>query len=153
MPKSKKKEPATPKPKSKKIGRPTKRTPENRETIMQMVRLGYGLQTAADACGMGLRTVMDWQADDEQFSHDIKVQRGKGRTFYAGKLMEAARGGNLTAMIFWLKTRTTEFREKVTVESDDKDFADSMKGFIESAGARCPGLVTMESNVTGKNRN
>jgi len=58
----------------------------------------------------------------------------------AGKLMELIRSGNVAATIFWLKTRTEEFRE---IRPDKQVDTEAMAGELEAAAR------AMRASVTG----
>jgi len=107
--------------KRKKTGRRTSvRTAKAREMVGTMLALGYGYQVAADAARISLSALKQWREEDEDFEAELAERRAGAKRFYAMKLMEQARQGNLTAVIFWLKTRTEEFREKQFLEVSDR---------------------------------
>ena len=58
----------------------------------------------------------------------------------AGKLMELIRTGNVAATIFWLKTRTEEFRE---IRPDRHADTEAVAGELEAAAK------AMRASVTG----
>ena len=93
------------------MGRPTKRTPEAREIICRAVRLGLDYKTAAQVAGMCYDTLRAWREEDEDFSGDLEKAKGEGKETYAALLLRDAKAGKVAATIFWLKTRTDEFKE------------------------------------------
>lgn len=92
-------------------GRPSKRTPEASGVICRAVRLGYDLKSAAEVAGMAYSTLAEWRSDDEEFAEALKKARGEGKMTYGAMLLRDAKAGKTAATIFWLKTRTEEFRE------------------------------------------
>lgn len=62
---------------------------------------------AAEFVGISRGTVYQWLEADPQFAIDMKKARAKGSEsgidFVEGKLMDAIKEGNVTAMIFFLK--------------------------------------------------
>ena len=123
---------------AKKIGRPTKRTPEAEALIIKALGVGLSYEVAADFAGVHRDTLLDWRRKDETFSASIKGATARGKVGVAGKLMELIRAGNVAATIFWLKTRTEEFRElrqerqidTETVAADLEAAAKAMRGTI-----------------------
>ena len=80
--------PAAKKPK--KPGRPSKRTPELAEAICAVVASGRSLHDAAEECGVSLSTIMDWQADDAEFSAQLTRAREKCLQVLEDKLIKVA---------------------------------------------------------------
>jgi hypothetical protein len=92
-------------------GRPSKRTPEASVIICRAVRLGFDLKSAAQVAGMSYSTLADWRAQDAEFSEALEKAQGEGKMTYGALLLRDAKSGKTAATIFWLKTRTEEFRE------------------------------------------
>jgi len=124
-----KKHKASKKP-SAKIGRPSKRTPEVEALIIKALGVGLSYETAADFAGIHRDTLLDWRRKDEAFSAAIKGATARGKVGVAGKLLELVRAGNVAACIFWLKTRTVEFRE---IRHDRPADAEAMASDLEAA--------------------
>lgn len=59
----------------------------------------------ADALGVSRATVTRNKRDNDAFDAAIKRGKAKGIAVVTSKLMEQVKGGNVTAMIFFLKTR------------------------------------------------
>lgn len=59
----------------------------------------------ADALGISPRTLTNRKSDSADFAEAIKRGKAKGIAVVTSKLMEQVKGGNVTAMIFFLKTR------------------------------------------------
>lgn len=122
----------------KKMGRPSKRTPAAEALILKALGVGLSYEVAADFAGVHRDTLLDWRRKDEAFSASIKGATARGKVGVAGKLMELIRAGNVAATIFWLKTRTEEFRElrqerqidTETVAADLEAAAKAMRGTI-----------------------
>ena len=58
------------------FGRPTKRTPERRKDIIDCLKLGMTLESAARYAGISYETLNRWQQDDGTFANDIENARG-----------------------------------------------------------------------------
>jgi len=93
------------------MGRPTKRTPEVERVVCDALRLGLSFVSAAGIAGIHPDTLREWRREDPDFSATCEKAKGEGKRFVVGKLIENVKAGNVTAQIFWLKTRTDEFRE------------------------------------------
>ena len=94
-----------------KTGRPSKRTPEVEALIIKALGVGLSYEVAADFAGVHRDTLLAWRRSDETFSAAIKEATARGKVGVAGRLMSLIQNGNVAATIFWLKTRTEEFRE------------------------------------------
>lgn len=129
------KKPAT----KKKTGRPTKRTPDVEKLIIKALGVGLSYEVAADFAGIHRDTLLDWRRKDEAFSAAIKGATARGKVGVAGKLMELIRSGNVAATIFWLKTRTEEFRE---IRPDKQVDTEAMAGELEAAARAMRATVT-----------
>tara|TARA_R100000315_G_scaffold32424_1_gene13136 strand:- start:28 stop:537 length:510 start_codon:yes stop_codon:yes gene_type:complete len=125
-----------------KAGRPSKRTPEVEALIAKALSLGLSFEVAADLAGIHRDTLLDWRRKDEDFSAAIKQSTAQGKMAVAGRLMTLIHGGNVAATIFWLKTRTEEFRElrqdrvadAETVAQELEAAAKAMRGSIQGPG-------------------
>jgi hypothetical protein len=111
-------------------GRPTTYTPELGQKIAEMIRLGFSEQSAAEYVGVARTTVTSWKETQPEFEREIEQARGGGKRFVASQLMKLILGGNTAACIFWLKTRTQEFREqKVPERESAEDFARAIREY------------------------
>ena len=59
----------------------------------------------ASALGISRTTLANRKRENEQFVQAIKRGKAKGIALVTNKLMESIKGGNMTAMIFFLKTQ------------------------------------------------
>lgn len=76
-------------------------------------------QQIADYFGIARRTFWDLMARDEDVAARYKRGRARAIGSIAQSLITKARGGNVTAMIFFLKTQGG-WRETVTVETAEE---------------------------------
>lgn len=89
------------KPKKKTGGRP-----KIEIDLEKVERLAMTCDSKADIArilGISLSTIERRQRDLEGFDEAIKRGQSKAMSFVTGKLMKAIEGGNITALIFWLK--------------------------------------------------
>tara|TARA_R110000851_G_scaffold62941_4_gene144148 strand:+ start:1429 stop:1893 length:465 start_codon:yes stop_codon:yes gene_type:complete len=91
---------------TKKVGRPQAWTVDA-EAIAQVEALSAVLNQSqiADYFGIGVQTFRDYKKRDERISVAYKKGRAKSIAVVAGSLLAQARAGNITAMIFYLKTQ------------------------------------------------
>ena len=59
----------------------------------------------ASALGISRTTLASRKRENEQFVQAIKKGKAKGIALVTNKLMESIKGGNMTGMIFFLKTQ------------------------------------------------
>lgn len=57
--------------------RPTKRTPENREALLTLLKTGLSLSKCYQAIGISKKCVQDWRADDPTLDEDISTARAE----------------------------------------------------------------------------
>ena len=103
----------------KKIGRPTKRTPEIERVILEALSVGCSLANAARIAGIDADTLLLWRKKDPDFSVICEKTSGEAVQKLAGTLFNRAKNGDLTACIFWLKCRAPEFREPKEAPPDE----------------------------------
>lgn len=95
------------------------RTPQAAETILKAFRIGLNLGTAASLALISRATLARWRAEDEDFDYRCAQAQSEGKADMTMRLWDLARKGNTAAVIFWLKTRTDEFREVATAGPED----------------------------------
>lgn len=71
----------------------------------------------ARALGISQDTLTRRKKDYADFADAIKRGKAKANIFVGGKLMQACRAGNITAIIFYLKTRAG-WKETQRIEAD-----------------------------------
>tara|TARA_A100001201_G_scaffold78370_1_gene70281 strand:- start:1270 stop:1734 length:465 start_codon:yes stop_codon:yes gene_type:complete len=76
---------------------------------------GLTVSQIANVLGMGESTLYEKQQEFPEFSEAIKRGRDKGVASITNALFTAARGGNLGAMIFYLKNRAG-WKDKIETE-------------------------------------
>lgn len=98
-----------------KPGRPSSRTPEQTKLALKARSLGLDFATIADLLGVKVRTFERWAAGradaDVDFAAALRTAFATAKVSMARRLLKKAIDGNVASVIFWLKTRTTEFRE------------------------------------------
>lgn len=75
------------------------------EKLEQLAQLCDNQDEIARALGMCPTTFYARLNESEEVKETLKRGQAKANIFVAGKLMEAIKAGNMTAIIFWLKCR------------------------------------------------
>lgn len=122
----------------------SKRTEEAEALICKALGIGLNYKSAAQLAGVTDRTVQNWRKD-EVFSLRCERAIAEGKFMAASVLAnEMLNGGRkaVTAAIFWLKTRTEEFREKR--ELDPQTQAEAAEAFVRMLQAA---KVAMDATV------
>ncbi len=77
--------------KARKMGRPTKRTPEVEAKIIEAIRGGNYIETAVRYAGVSLSAFYEWQAEFVDFAEAIKRARAEAETRNVTIIQQAAR--------------------------------------------------------------
>ena len=83
----------------------------------------------ASALGISRTTLSNRKRENEQFVLAIKRGKAKGIALVTNKLMESIKGGNMTGMIFFLKTQAG-WRETSVQEEENKEAKNKPKNTI-----------------------
>lgn len=86
---------------------------------------GLTQQQIADSLGISERTLQNRKRDSAEFADAIKRGRNKGIAFVTNSLMNKIKSGNVTAMIFYLKTQAG-WRETKELEVSGDVFVPQM---------------------------
>jgi IS30 family transposase len=78
---------------------------ERKERIVKLLRSGATVALAAVALGISPTTVYNEYKRDKKFRADCEAAGAICDDAVVSKLYQTAIGGNVTAMIFWLKNR------------------------------------------------
>lgn len=96
------------------MSRPTHSpTEETRQLVQLHATVGTPQEQVAKILGLDSKTLRKWYRVELDFS------MAKANAIVGGALFNKARGGDTTAMIFWMKTRAG-WREKDRDEDTDK---------------------------------
>lgn len=88
-----------------KLGRPVKTDQVNLEQVEVIASLGLTDEEIAIILGISERTLNYWKKSNPDFLQSLKRGKLKADFQIAKSLYEKAKGGDTTAMIFWLKNR------------------------------------------------
>jgi hypothetical protein len=85
-----------------KVGRPTKFTPERQEQILRGIRAGNYVETAALAAGIGTSTFYEWVERFPDFAEAVQKARAEAETRYVA-VIENAATTSWQAAAWWLE--------------------------------------------------
>lgn len=87
---------------SPRVGRPTKFTAERRECILDAIRAGNYVETAARAAGVGKSTFYEWLERFPEFADAVEKARAEAETRYVA-VIEQATVTSWQAAAWWLE--------------------------------------------------
>jgi predicted DNA-binding protein (UPF0251 family) len=96
------------------------------EEVERLASLGLSQEQIAASLGISERTLRNRKADDAAFAGAIKAGQAKGIGEIANALWENAKGGNVTAQIFFLKARA-KWKDRHEGDPEDGDDAQPVK--------------------------
>lgn len=111
------------------MGRPTKFTPEVRETIIKAIGIGATYKDAAEAAGVDYNTFNEWMkrgdlqktGDYREFNEAVHIAEAAARLKYLSTIADAARNGDWRAALEYLKRRDRQtWGDNVDVTSGGK---------------------------------
>ena len=109
-------------------------------------RSGLTDEQIAENMGINVRTLYRWKNEEERICQSLKKSKEIADFRVENALYESALGGNVTAMIFWLKNRKPDmWREKVSADAavkfEDDGFVEAMKETAKKVFEEHPGEV------------
>lgn len=97
----------------------TERQTQQKQSIIDLLRKTPIIQIAAERAGISRATYYRWRKDDEEFTAavDEALAAGKGLVsdMAESQLIGAIKDGNLTAVMFWLKSHDKQYGNKVEI--------------------------------------
>ena len=73
--------------------------------VEQLASQGLTQEQIAASLGICVRTLQKRKNENAEVAEAVKRGQAKGIAFVTNKLMQAVKNGNITAMIFYLKTK------------------------------------------------
>lgn len=89
--------------------------PKEQAIVVKAVSLGLSKTLAADIIGISPETLYAFESKNPSFSKKIKQATGSRILKYTNLLVDKIEKGNLSALLFWLKTKAG-FNEKAILE-------------------------------------
>jgi len=93
-------------------GRPSKKTLQIERDVLTVLGVGLSYRTAAGYIKVSESTLRKWRDEDDDFSAACEKAISERKLTNVARLQEKINKGSLTALIYWLKSRTEEFRER-----------------------------------------
>ena len=87
------------------VGRPTKRTPEREQRLLDALRAGNTRLHAAKYAGIGENTLGDWLRRFRDFRDLIEKAESEAIVRHVANIAKAAADGQWTASAWWLERR------------------------------------------------
>jgi DNA-binding XRE family transcriptional regulator len=83
---------------------------------------GLTIEQVADNIGIGKTTIYEWMKKNPNIANALKIGREQADNIIENALFNKAKGGDVTAMIFWLKNRRSDrWREKREITNTFKE--------------------------------
>lgn len=87
--------------------------PENLVLLQGWAVNGLTIEDIAANMGIGKTTIYEWMKKSTNIANALKIGREQADNIIENALFNKAKGGDVTAMIFWLKNRRSDrWREK-----------------------------------------
>ena len=104
----------------------TSRINEDKKLLLEHLEKTPIVQIACEKSGVGRSTYYRWLEQDKKFARSAKQALSKGvlimNDLAESQLLKSVRDGNMTAIIFWLKSRHLSYWNKLEiVENNDKE--------------------------------
>jgi len=104
------------------MGRPTKRSPEREQAILNALRLGNTRANSAAYAEIDDNTFYRWLAADGMFRDAVVKAEADAEARFLGVIAKAAHDGTWTAAAWWLERRRHEdYRKREGVEITGRD--------------------------------
>lgn len=102
------------------------RIQEEKKLLLEHLEKTPIVQIACEKSGVGRSTYYRWLEQDKKFARSAKQSLSKGvlimNDLAESQLLKSVRDGNMTAIIFWLKSRHLSYWNKLEiVENTDKE--------------------------------
>lgn len=102
------------------------RIQEEKKLLLEHLEKTPIVQIACEKSGVGRSTYYRWVEQDKKFARSAKQALSKGilimNDLAESQLLKSVRDGNMTAIIFWLKSRHLSYWNKLEiVENTDKE--------------------------------
>jgi len=102
-----------------------KRQKKEKELIIENLEQMPIIQIACNKSGIGRATFYRWKAHDQQFAKDADKAYEEGvcliNDIAESQLLSAMKEGNLTAVLYWLNHRNTNYSNKIEITTNQKD--------------------------------
>lgn len=90
------------------MGRPSKRSPEREQAILNALRLGNTRMASAAYAEIHYDTMVAWMGRDPEFLQAVRKAEADAEARFVGRIVQAAAEGTWTAAAWWLERRRPE---------------------------------------------
>ncbi len=100
-----------------------------KKSVLEALRANMGnVSAACDAVGISRKTFYQWKKEDEEFASLTEDLDDVVLDIVEGSLLEQIKGGNVTATIFYLKTKG---KRRGYVEKSENEISNNVTNIIE----------------------
>lgn len=99
----------------------TRRRAEIVDSIAKVMQTGLSFKTACDHAAVDSEDVEKWLTEDPSLGRKIRSSAARTVAAVSAKLVGKALAGDLRAMMFYLRARTDEYRERANDGSTPSD--------------------------------
>lgn len=104
------------------MARPSKRTPEREQVILNALRLGNTRTAAAAYAEVDRVNLWRWIEDDATFRNAVEKAEADAEARFVGQIVKAAHDGTWTAAAWWLeRRRRADYGKQERVEVSGPD--------------------------------
>ena len=109
---------------------------EKRRLVEQLEKTPI-VQVACEKAWVGRATYYRWMKDDKEFAQQAKTAHHRGillmNDYAESQLLKSVKDGNMTAIIFWLKSRHSAYWSKLELSmvSESEDLTDEEQKTVE----------------------
>lgn len=86
---------------------------EEKRCLIEQLEKTPIVQVACEKVGVGRATYYRWMKDDKEFAQQAKIAHHRGillmNDYAESQLLKSVKDGNMTAIIFWLKSRHSTY--------------------------------------------
>jgi hypothetical protein len=103
---------------------------DSKHVIVEAVRNGLSIKTAASLANISPPTLYNWLKIDPQFKEDLEQAKASIVHEYALMLKKSANAGNARAIEFFLKTHTEDWKEKPQITEGELNTLERIIGLM-----------------------
>ena len=103
---------------------------QQKELMVEQLKKTPIIQVACEKLGVGRSSYYRWRQDDKDFAKNCDDAIKEGQSLVSdvavSQLLNAIKTGNMTAIMFWLKSFDSNFRTKVEVSGSVKQVREEL---------------------------
>jgi hypothetical protein len=119
------------------MARPTKRSPEREQRILNALRIGNTRTAAVALAEVSLDSLARWMAEDAEFCGAVERAESEAESRFLGQVAKAAADGTWQAAAWWLERRRWQnYRRREGLEVTDARKSDGDDDRPDAAAIR-----------------